>query len=121
MDIMNDYKTIKAKHPDALFLFRVGDFYETYAADAVVAAEILGITLTRRRNSPSDYIEMSGFPHHALDIYLPRLVRAGKRVAICDQLDEPQPLVKRSVTELVIPGDQLLRPSRPAPRQLSLF
>ena len=113
---MNDYKTIKAKFPDCVILCRVGDFYEAYNEDAETAAKVLGIIVTRR-----DHVPMSGFPHQALDTYLPRLVRAGKRVAICDQLEEPQPLVKRSVTELVIPGDQLLQPSRPAPRQLSLF
>ena len=105
--MMRQFNQIKAKHPDAVLLFRVGDFYETYAADAVVAAEILGITLTRRSNGASGNTEMAGFPHHALDTYLPRLVRAGKRVAICDQLEDPKltkKLVKRGITELVTPG-----------------
>jgi DNA mismatch repair protein MutS len=98
---------LKAKHPDAVMLFRCGDFYETYSTDAVVAAEILGITLTKRANGKGKTVEMAGFPHHALDTYLPKLVRAGKRVAICDQLEDPKmtkKLVKRGITELVTPG-----------------
>ena len=98
---------LKAKHPDAVMLFRCGDFYETYSTDAIVAAEILGITLTKRANGKGKTIEMAGFPHHALDTYLPKLVRAGKRVAICDQLEDPKmtkKLVKRGITELVTPG-----------------
>lgn len=91
---------MKEKHPDAVLLFRVGDFYETFREDAVVASEILGITLTRRANGNNAYIELAGFPHHALDTYLPKLVRAGRRVAICEQLEDPQltkKLVKRGV------------------------
>ncbi|MEG1579787.1 MAG: DNA mismatch repair protein MutS [Bacteroidaceae bacterium] len=106
--MMKQFYDLKAKHPDALLLFRCGDFYETYSQDAVVASRVLGITLTRRHNTgkkPS--IEMAGFPHHALDTYLPKLVRAGHRVAICDQLEDPKQtksLVKRGITELVTPG-----------------
>ena len=105
--MMKQYNEIKTKHPDAVLLFRCGDFYETYSTDAVVSAEILGITLTRRANGKGKSIEMAGFPHHALDTYLPKLVRAGKRVAICDQLEDPKltkKIVKRGVTELVTPG-----------------
>jgi len=105
--MMKQFVEMKSKHPDAILLFRVGDFYETYMQDAVVASEILGITLTRRSNGAAKSIEMAGFPHHALDTYLPRLVRAGKRVAICDQLEDPKltkKLVKRGITELVTPG-----------------
>ena len=88
--MMRQFLDMKAKHPDAVLLFRCGDFYETYMQDAVVASEILGITLTRRSNGASGNTEMAGFPHHALDTYLPKLVRAGKRVAICDQLEDPK-------------------------------
>ena len=105
--MMKQFLDLKAKHPDAVMLFRCGDFYETYSTDAIVAAEILGITLTKRANGKGKTIEMAGFPHHALDTYLPKLVRAGKRVAICDQLDDPKmtkKLVKRGITELVTPG-----------------
>ncbi len=105
--MMRQFNEIKSKHPDAILLFRVGDFYETYMQDAVIASEILGITLTRRSNGGAAATEMAGFPHHALDTYLPRLVRAGKRVAICDQLEDPKltkKLVKRGITELVTPG-----------------
>ncbi len=105
--MMRQFLDMKAKHPDAVLLFRCGDFYETYMQDAVVASEILGITLTRRSNGASGNTEMAGFPHHALDTYLPKLVRAGKRVAICDQLEDPKTtkkLVKRGITELVTPG-----------------
>ncbi len=105
--MMKQFLAMKAKHPDAVLLFRVGDFYETYSADAITASEILGITLTRRANGAAKSIEMAGFPHHALDTYLPKLVRAGKRVAICDQLEDPKTtkkLVKRGITELVTPG-----------------
>ncbi len=87
--MMKQYEEMKQKHPDAILLFRIGDFYETFAEDAVAAAEILGITLTRRANGKNKSIELAGFPHHALDTYLPKLVRAGKRVAICEQLKEP--------------------------------
>ena len=106
--MMQQFFSLKAKHPDALLLFRCGDFYETYCDDAVDASRILGITLTKRNNSgtkPST--EMAGFPHHALDTYLPKLIRAGRRVAICDQLEDPKltkKLVKRGITELVTPG-----------------
>ena len=105
--MMKQFLDLKAKHPDAVMLFRCGDFYETYSTDAVVAAEILGIALTKRANGKGKTVEMAGFPHHALDTYLPKLVRAGKRVAICDQLEDPKmtkKLVKRGITELVTPG-----------------
>ncbi|NDW18324.1 DNA mismatch repair protein MutS [Dysgonomonas sp. 216] len=105
--MMKQFNEIKEKHPDAILLFRVGDFYETFSQDAIDASEILGITLTRRANGSAQYIELAGFPHHALDTYLPKLVRAGRRVAICDQLEDPKQttkLVKRGVTELVTPG-----------------
>ena len=105
--MMKQFNEMKSKHPDAILLFRVGDFYETYMQDAITASEILGITLTRRSNGAAKSIEMAGFPHHALDTYLPKLVRAGKRVAICDQLEDPKltkKLVKRGITELVTPG-----------------
>lgn len=105
--MMKQYFDLKAKHPDAIMLFRCGDFYETYSEDAVTASEILGITLTKRANGQSKTVEMAGFPHHALDTYLPKLIRAGRRVAICDQLEDPKTtkkLVKRGITELVTPG-----------------
>ena len=106
--MMKQFFDLKAKHPDALLLFRCGDFYETYCDDAVIAAGILGITLTHRNNGAGvKGDEMAGFPHHALDTYLPKLIRAGKRVAICDQLEDPKltkKLVKRGITELVTPG-----------------
>ena len=105
--LMKQYIEMKGKHPDAILLFRVGDFYETFSEDAITASEILGITLTRRANGTAQYVELAGFPHHALDTYLPKLVRAGKRVAICEQLEDPKltkKLVKRGITELVTPG-----------------
>ncbi len=105
--LMKQYLQMKAKHPDAVLLFRVGDFYETFSDDAITASEILGITLTRRANGSAQSVELAGFPHHALDTYLPKLVRAGKRVAICEQLEDPKTtkkLVKRGITELVTPG-----------------
>ncbi len=105
--LMKQYYAIKGKHPDAVLLFRVGDFYETFGEDAIKAAEILGITLTRRANGSASYVELAGFPHHALDTYLPKLVRAGQRVAICEQLEDPKmtkKIVKRGITELVTPG-----------------
>lgn len=118
--MMKQFFSMKAKHPEALLLFRCGDFYETYGEDAAIAAGILGITLTRRNNSVENSVEMAGFPHHALDTYLPKLIRAGKRVAICDQLEDPKKkreqikgkkgltemdkMVKRGITELVTPG-----------------
>ena len=105
--MMKQFVELKAKHPDAVMLFRCGDFYETYSTDAIIASEILGITLTKRANGKGKTIEMAGFPHHALDTYLPKLIRAGKRVAICDQLEDPKAtkkLVKRGITELVTPG-----------------
>ena len=107
--MMKQFYDLKAKHPDCVLLFRCGDFYETYGEDAVIASGILGITLTRRNNGAggTGQLEMAGFPYHALDTYLPRLVRAGKRVAICDQLEDPKlakKLVKRGITELVTPG-----------------
>ncbi len=105
--LMKQYIAMKKQHPDAILLFRVGDFYETFSEDAIAASEILGITLTRRANGAAQYVELAGFPHHALDTYLPKLVRAGKRVAICEQLEDPKTtkkLVKRGITELVTPG-----------------
>lgn len=105
--LMKQYFEMKKKHPDAVLLFRVGDFYETFCDDAITASEILGITLTRRANGSAQSVELAGFPHHALDTYLPKLVRAGKRVAICEQLEDPKltkKLVKRGITELVTPG-----------------
>ena len=104
---MKQYNEIKAQHPDAILLFRVGDFYETFCEDAIKASKILGITLTRRANGAATYIELAGFPHHSLDTYLPKLVRAGQRVAICEQLEDPKmtkKIVKRGITELVTPG-----------------
>ena len=104
---MRQYVEMKSKHPDAILLFRVGDFYETFSDDAIAASEILGITLTKRANGSAQSVELAGFPHHALDTYLPRLVRAGKRVAICEQLEDPKTtkkLVKRGIIELVTPG-----------------
>ncbi len=105
--LMKQYFEMKTKHPDAILLFRVGDFYETFCEDAITASDILGITLTRRANGVAQSVELAGFPHHALDTYLPKLVRAGKRVAICEQLEDPKltkKLVKRGITELVTPG-----------------
>ena len=105
--LMKQYYSIKAKHPDAILLFRVGDFYETFSEDAIKAAGILGITLTKRANGAASFVELAGFPYHALDTYLPKLVRAGQRVAICEQLEDPKmtkSIVKRGVTELVTPG-----------------
>lgn len=105
--LMKQYYTIKGKHPDAILLFRVGDFYETFGEDAIRAASILGITLTRRANGAASFVELAGFPFHALDTYLPRLVRAGERVAICEQLEDPKltkKIVKRGITELITPG-----------------
>lgn len=105
--LMKQYLEMKQKHPDAVLLFRVGDFYETFSDDAIAASEILGITLTRRANGAAMSVELAGFPHHALDTYLPKLIRAGKRVAICEQLEDPKltkKLVKRGITELVTPG-----------------
>ena len=105
--LMKQYYSIKAVHPDAILLFRVGDFYETFGEDAIKASGILGITLTRRANGSATYVELAGFPYHAIDTYLPKLVRAGERVAICEQLEDPKQvrgLVKRGVIELVTPG-----------------
>lgn len=117
--LMKQYLEMKRKHPDAILLFRVGDFYETFSTDAIDASRILGITLTRRANGAASSVELAGFPHHALDTYLPRLVRAGKRVAICEQLEDPKltkKLVKRGITELITPGlnlsDSLLQARR---------
>jgi len=108
--LMKQYFSIKSKHPDAILLFRVGDFYETFSQDAILTSEILGITLTRRANGAASFVELAGFPHHALDTYLPKLVRAGQRVAICEQLEDPKltkTIVKRGITELVTPGVSL--------------
>ena len=104
--LMGQYNQIKAKYPDALLLFRVGDFYETFGQDAITTSNILGIVLTARNNGASK-IELAGFPHHSIETYLPKLVRAGQRVAVCDQLEEAskaKKIVKRGVTELVTPG-----------------
>jgi DNA mismatch repair protein MutS len=105
--LMKQYNDIKAKYPDAILLFRVGDFYETFGEDAIKTAKIVGITLTKRANGSASFIELAGFPHHSIDTYLPKLVRAGYRVAICDQLEDPKltkTIVKRGITELVTPG-----------------
>lgn len=107
--LMRQCAEMKKRHPDAVLLFRVGDFYETFSEDAITASEILGITLTRRANGKDAYIELAGFPHHALDTYLPKLVRAGKRVAICEQLEDPKlkkTTVRRGATETGTPGIQ---------------
>ena len=115
---MRQYSSIKSKHPDALLLFRVGDFYETFGQDAIESSRILGIILTKRANGSSN-IELAGFPYHSLNTYLPKLVKAGKRVAICEQLEDPKmtkKIVKRGVTELITPGvsfnDQILEKSK---------
>jgi len=108
--LMKQYYNVKAKHPDAILLFRVGDFYETFGEDAIKASDILGITLTRRANGSASFVELAGFPYHALDTYLPKLVRAGQRVAICEQLEDPKlakKIVKRGITELITPGVSL--------------
>ncbi len=108
--LMKQYYQIKTKHPDAILLFRVGDFYETFGEDAIKAAGILGITLTKRANGSASFVELAGFPYHALDTYLPKLVRAGQRVAICEQLEDPKTtknIVKRGITEMVTPGVSL--------------
>src|ERR1041384_2032373 len=105
--LMKQYNSIKGKYPDAILLFRVGDFYETFGEDAVKSSKVLGIVLTKRANGSASHIELAGFPHHSLDSYLPKLVRAGYRVAICDQLEDPRfvkGIVKRGITELVTPG-----------------
>ncbi len=105
--LMQQYNRVKADYPEALLLFRVGDFYETFGDDAVKAADVLDIVLTKRGNGSASEVELAGFPHHSLDTYLPRLVRAGHRVAVCDQLEDPKKavgIVKRGVTELVTPG-----------------
>src|SRR3954470_13933368 len=104
---MKQHKDIKAKYPDAVLLFRVGDFYETFNEDAHIASRVLGITLTKRANGSASTVDLAGFPHHSLDTYLHKLVKAGYRVAICDQLEDPKltkGIVKRGVTELVTPG-----------------
>ncbi len=113
--LMKQYMAVKHKYPDAVLLFRVGDFYETFSEDAIKASKILGITLTRRANGAASFVELAGFPYHALDTYLPKLVRAGERVAICEQLEDPKltkKIVRRGVTELITPGvsinDQIL-------------
>src|SRR6202000_575081 len=105
--LMKQHKDIKTKYPDAVLLFRVGDFYETFNEDAHIASRVLGITLTKRANGSAAFVDLAGFPHHALDTYLHKLVKAGYRVAICDQLEDPKSvkgIVKRGVTELVTPG-----------------
>src|SRR6476660_933213 len=105
--LMKQHNAIKAKYPDAILLFRVGDFYETFGQDAITASRVLGITLTKRNNSSATAAELAGFPHHALDTYLHKLVKAGYRVAICDQLEDPKlakGIVKRGITEMITPG-----------------
>ena len=105
--LMKQYFEVKGKHPDALLLFRVGDFYETFGDDAVIASKVLGIVLTKRANGSAQHVELAGFPHHSIETYLPKLVRAGYKVAVCDQLEDPKltkKIVKRGVTELVTPG-----------------
>ena len=105
--LTKQYNEIKVKYPDALLLFRVGDFYETFGEDAIKASNILGIVLTKRSNGAASNVELAGFPHHSLDTYLPKLVNAGCRVAVCDQLEDPKRakgIVKRGITELVTPG-----------------
>ena len=105
--LMKQYFSVKAQHPDAMLLFRVGDFYETFGEDAIIASKVLGIVLTKRNNGPGTAVELAGFPHHSIETYLPKLVRSGYKVAICDQLEEPKltkKIVKRGVTELVTPG-----------------
>src|SRR6476661_7043767 len=105
--MMQQHRAIKTRYPDAVLLFRVGDFYETFGGDAIIASQVLGITLTKRNNGSASENELAGFPHHALDTYLHKLVKAGYRVAICDQLEDPKTvkgIVKRGVTEMVTPG-----------------
>src|SRR5215207_2509342 len=105
--LMQQHRAIKQKYPDAILLFRVGDFYETFGEDAIISSQVLGITLTKRNNGSASSNELAGFPHHSLETYLHKLVRAGYRVAICDQLEDPKlakGIVKRGVTELVTPG-----------------
>lgn len=111
--LMQQYQEMKKKHPDAVLLFRVGDFYETFGKDAVTASEILGITLTRRANGKDKYIELAGFPHHALDTYLPKLVRAGKRVAICEQLEDPKQKKSQTSKQKIVED---VRPANPQPK-----
>lgn len=112
--LLTQYTEMKRRHPDAVLLFRIGDFYECFGDDAIIASKVLGITLTRRANGTSKHVELAGFPQHALDTYLPKLVRAGRRVAICEQLEDPKitkTLVKRGITEpakeKAVPNDSL--------------
>src|SRR5687768_10659817 len=112
--LMLQHRAVKQKYPDAILLFRVGDFYETFGQDAVIASQVLGITLTKRNNAAATSSDLAGFPHHALDTYLHKLVKAGYRVAICDQLEDPKMakgIVKRGVTEMVTPGTAVDRKS----------
>src|SRR5207302_8301069 len=105
--MMQQHRAIKAKYPDAVLLFRVGDFYETFGGDAIIASQVLGITLTKRNNGAAVSTDLAGFPYHALDTYLHKLVKAGYRVAVCDQLEDPKMakgVVKRGVTEMITPG-----------------
>src|SRR5450432_1701170 len=105
--MMQQHRAIKQKYPDAILLFRVGDFYETFGEDAIIASKVLGITLTKRNNGAASSSDLAGFPHHAMDTYLHKLVKAGYRVAICDQLEDPKlakGIVKRGVTEMITPG-----------------
>ena len=117
--MMKQFFDLKAKHPDALLLFRCGDFYETYKDDAVKASNILGITLTRysqRKEEDGSALRMAGFPYHALDTYLPKLIRAGQRVAICDQIEAPKQTTKRGISEMVTPGAEIEKASKAAPK-----
>ena len=108
--LVKQYFNIKAQHPEAVLLYRVGDFYETYSDDALLASKVLGLVLTKRSNGDNGSIPMAGFPHHAIELYLTKLIRAGYKVAVCDQLEDPKAatkLVKRGVTELVTPRNRL--------------
>ena len=119
--LMKQYFEMKAKHPDAVLLFRVGDFYETFSDDAITASEILGITLTRRANGVAQSVELAGFPHHAPDTYLPKLIRAGERVAICDQSEAPKQTAKRGISELVSPGAASEKEAKAEPEKHQAF
>ena len=118
---MKQYMSIKSKHPDAMLLFRVGAFYETYLDDAPKAAKILGITLTQRSGTNPELGALAGFPYHALDSYLPKLIRAGQRVAICDQLEAPKQTAKRGISELVSPGAAAEKEQKTEPEKQQSF
>ena len=117
--LMKQYLEMKQKHPDAILLYRVGDFYETFSEDAITASEILGITLTKSsktKDPDGKPLAMAGFPYHALDTYLPKLIRAGQRVAICDQIEAPKQTTKRGISEMVTPGAEIEKASKAAPK-----